>query len=256
MRRRCCTALASTPAGLLDAAMDRAEPHENLMRPLRLLTSFAAMILSPERRKALTSKAQSYAANLDRAMPYLESRGIAKEVGEMFMLGYVPYGDEYAGRLCIPYSTPAGVVQIKYRCADVTHGNHKNTTCSKYLYESGCGSHLYNARVLNAAVDLVVVTEGELDATCVQAYCGIPAVAYPGAKMWKGNPHYRLCFDAVREVVVIADGDTVGREAAAYVADSIGQNARVVNLPGDDGTDSNDFIINQGVQAFTERIYL
>jgi hypothetical protein len=170
----------------------------------------------------------------------------------MFTLGCVPRGDEYQDRLSIPYFTPTGVVAIKYRCVDPVHGDHKTVSCVKYLNESGCGVHLYNAQALVGAVDTVVLTEGELDAVTVQAFCGVPAVAYPGVDTWKKSPHWRLCFEAVGEVVVVADGDKVGKDAARRVAENIGLTARVVDMP--DGFDANSFIAQQGTNEFMRRI--
>lgn len=212
------------------------------------------MILPAERRQALTAKAQEYAGQINHAMDYLMSRGVSKEVANMFRLGYVTSG-EFAGRLSIPYSTPAGVVQIKYRCTDLSHQDgfkHVNEHCPKYLYEAGTGTYLFNAQVLIYAADRVVVTEGEMDAITVQAYTGIPAVGYPGVETWKAHPHWRLCFEGVNEVIVVADGNKVGKESARRVADSIGIGARVVEMPA--GEDSNQFIASQGAGAYLERI--
>lgn len=212
------------------------------------------MILPAERRRALTAKSQTYAGNVGSVLPYLLSRGITDEVAAMFSLGCATDGD-YRGRLTIPYSTPSGVVQIKYRCAEANHHDgfkHTDEHCPKYLYEAGTSTHLFNAQVLIHASDQVVVTEGELDAICVQAYCGIPAVAYPGADTWKRHPHYRLCFEGVGEVIVVADGDKPGKEAARQVADSIGVHARVIEMPA--GEDSNSILATQGAKAYQERI--
>lgn len=208
------------------------------------------MILPAHRRNALTQQARTYAGNLDLAMDYLLSRSISREAAEMFGLGYVTEG-EYQGRLSIPYQTPAGVVLIKYRCADLEHGDHKETNCPKYLYDAGSSVHLYNAHALTRA-DRCVVTEGELDSVCIQAYCGVPAVGYPGVETWKKQKHWRLCFEGISEVIVVADGDKVGREAARNVAESIGMSARVVNLP--DGDDSNSYMARHGAGAFLEVI--
>lgn len=212
------------------------------------------MIPPLERRRALTAKAQQYAGHADKATQYLGSRGITPQVAEVFLLGYVPDG-EFAGRLSIPYVTPGGVVQIKYRCTDLTHHEgfkHTHEECPKYLYEAGTGTFLYNAQVLIHAADEVVVTEGELDAICVQAYTGKPAVAYPGTETWKKHPHYRLCFEGVSEVIVVADGDKAGKASAKAVAESIGIHARVVELPA--GEDSNSYIASQGAGAYLERL--
>lgn len=212
------------------------------------------MIPPLERRRALTIRAQQFAGNVDKALDYLLSRGLTDEVARMFSLGYVVEG-EFAGRLSIPYSTPGGVLQIKYRCTDASHHEgfkHTNKDCPKYLYESGTGTHLFNAQVLIHTADTVVVTEGEMDAICVQAYTGIPAVAYPGVDTWQKHPHYRLCFEGVSEVIVVADGDKPGKESAKRVADSIGMSARVVEMPA--GEDSNSYIASQGAGAYLERL--
>ena len=212
------------------------------------------MILPLERRLALAAKAKTYAGNVEQALPYLLSRGITDQVAAMFSLGCVTE-DDMAGRLTIPYVTPAGVVQIKYRCTNLAHHDgtkHVEKGCPKYLYESGTGTYLYNAQVLIHASEQVVVTEGELDAICVQAYTGLPAVAYPGTDTWDKHRHYRLCFEGVSEVIVVADGDKAGRDSARKVAESIGMNARVIDMPS--GEDSNSYIASQGASAFTERI--
>ena len=213
------------------------------------------MILPAERRRALTAKAQTYAASVEQALPYLLSRGISREVAAMFCLGYVTEG-EYVGRLSIPYITPGGVVQIKFRCTKHDDANHKHVPpegvkCQKYLYPAGSGTYLYNAQVLITA-EKVVVTEGELDAICVQAYTGIPGVGYPGADTFKSQHHWRHCFEGVQEVIVVADGDDPGKRAARQVAEIIGLSARVVELPP--GEDSNSYIAGQGAGAFLERI--
>lgn len=206
-------------------------------------------MISSTRRATLTSQAEGYERNLHLAEKYLLDRGISLEVGQMFRLGYDP-DDEYKDRLAIPYWTPAGVVNLKMRCT--RHLDCKTASCRKYMAPAALGQHLYNAQVLMHASDTVVVTEGELDAICVQAYCGIFAVAYPGTESWKAHPHWRLCFEGIAEVVVVADGDEAGQGAAKKVADSIGMSARVVNLPT--GMDSNQFIQERGANVFAEFI--
>ena len=197
----------------------------------------------------LTAQAEGYERNLDMAEDYLLERGISLQVAQMFRLGYDKDGD-YKGRLSIPYWTPAGVVNLKFRCMKAH--DCKASNCPKYLFVPALGQHLYNAQVLMSACDTVVVTEGELDAICVQAYCAIPAVAYPGTESWKAHHHWRYCFEGIAEVVVVADGDEAGQGAAKKVADSIGMVARVVNLPS--GFDSNQFIQERGANAFAEFI--
>lgn len=208
------------------------------------------MLLSPERRKSLALKAEAYAGNVEEVLPYLATRGISDETADLFGLGYVSEG-QFQGRLSIPYITNAGVVQIKYRCLDIRHeidGKHKCE--AKYLGEAGCSTHLFNARALIGAGDIAVLTEGEMDAISVQSATEIPSVGYPGVNNWE--KFYRLCFEGVRDVVVVADGDDVGRKAAKAIAEKLGMVARVVDLG--DGYDSNKFLTEFGAEKLTERI--
>jgi DNA primase len=199
--------------------------------------------ITADRRELLTAKADSYTEHIDQALPYLEARGICAEAAQMFGLGFVVSG-EFAGRLSIPYWTPAGAVAIKYRALD---GGKP-----KYLNEHGTGTHLYNANALLWAGNRVVVTEGELDAVTVQYELDLPAVAYPGTETWLKNPHFRLCFEGIPEVLIIADGDDAGRKAAHRVAEDIGWQARVVPMP--EGEDANSFICKEGADAFAKRL--
>jgi DNA primase len=151
----------------------------------------------------------------------------------------------------VPYFTAAGAVDIKLRCTS-TH-DCKTVDCPKYLPAiAGNGQHLYNAQVLIQTSDLAVITEGELDAVCVQHYCAVAAVAFPGTESWNANRHWRYCFEGIGEVLVIADGDEVGHKAATKVAESIGMSARVIDMPAK--YDSNSYIQEKGANAFLELI--
>jgi len=114
-----------------------------------------------------------------------------------------------------------------------------------------------HSQVLRSAQQ-VVLCEGELDVIAVQAYCGVPAVAYPGTETWNRNKddndttHWPLCFEGIPRVWVIADGDGPGRNAAQRVADSIGWSAKVVDLGN--GHDANSYIAQFGATAFKERL--
>jgi DNA primase len=208
------------------------------------------LVLGPERRKALTAKAEALAADVAEVLPYLEARGITDEAADLFGLGYASEG-QYAGRMSIPYITPNGVIQIKYRCLDTSHEIDGKHDCSaKYIGETGCGSVLFNARALIGAGDIVVLTEGEMDAISVQSATELPSVGYPGVSSWK--TFYRLCFEGIREILVVADGDEPGRKAASQIAEKLGMSARVVDLG--DGYDSNTFITEFGPDKFIERL--
>lgn len=184
-----------------------------------------------------------------KARDYLKARGLYKAAAERFQLGYD--GD----RITIPYLTPAGPWHVKRRC--IADHDCKAVDCRKYLNTEGAEQHLYNAQALLDA-DTVVVVEGELDTISVEM-AGVPAVGFPGADTWKKLKHFRWCFDSVNEVIVVADGDKVGREAGKAVTDSLRTSlpdveVRFVSMP--DGHDSNSYILAEGDVAFLSLIGL
>jgi len=203
--------------------------------------------------------AKAYHQHLDLAMPYLAGdRALTREEAEAFRLGFVkePVTEEheqYVGRLCIPYMTPTGIVNLKFRCTE--HGSHEDCKPHghpKYYSLSGYGVRLYNVLALMKDATEVVVTEGEMDAVAVQSKLGIPAVGYPGATQWSGNPHWPLIFEGYSTVYVIADGDKPGREAAKEVARTL-RNARVIQCP--DEQDANDLVkTGDGRQWLADRL--
>lgn len=186
---------------------------------------------------------------------YILKRGLDETLIRRYRLGYVgiphkPEHEPFTGRMAIPYLTHAGVVDIKFRC--IEQHDCKQAKCTKYLYVTGGGNRLYNARAVLAADDQVVITEGELDAMAVSGMCGIPAVGYPGVDSWghRLNSHWPRVFHGL-SAIVVADGDEPGLKAAKAVAKTI-ENARVVPMP--DGHDSNSFIAEHGPDDFGERI--
>lgn len=187
---------------------------------------------------------------------YLSGRSISLAAIDRFRLGYTGDTENFAirNRLTIPYLTDVGSWSIKYRCVQ-NHNCKDIPHHPKYINDVGAAMHLFNARVLNTA-DQVVVTEGELDAIAVETQCGIPAVGYPGADQWGQNPFWRWCFDSVSEVIVVADGDDPGQKAAGVVSNSIRSaiqgEVRTVHLPA--GMDSNSFIAERGDMEYLEVI--
>ena len=211
--------------------------------------------LGTEQRNALESATALYQqalADSHSGTDYLTGRGLLGAASR-YRLGYVqePAAGHEAmkGRLSIPYITPAGVVDLKFRCI----GPHdcKAERCPKYLGTEGGGGWLYNARAVLAADDRVVITEGEFDAMAVSFTTGIPAVGYPGASTWAKARHWPRVFAGL-DVVVVADGDKPGIEAAKVVARTI-PDARIAVMP--DGEDANSFL-RFGPDAFRDKVGL
>jgi DNA primase len=112
---------------------------------------------------------------------------------------------------------------------------------------------LFNVNAFFQPSATIVVTEGELDALAVQQATGLPAVGYPGTSGWK--PFYFRCFSGYQTVVVVADGDEPGREAAKSVAKEIGRAAdtvRVVRL--EDGADASSVLVSEGPAGLSGRL--
>ncbi len=77
------------------------------------------MRLSNSQRAFLLQATETYKASIHLGKDYLASRGLSVEEVQRFHLGVVehplPGHEGYTGRLAIPYVTPSGVVDIRFR---------------------------------------------------------------------------------------------------------------------------------------------
>lgn len=201
------------------------------------------MRLSTLQRASLEEATTAYAAGIGPAVPYLQGRGLSAAQADTFRLGFVgddnvALGDEdYVGRLAIPYITPSGVVDIRYRAIGDNPG-------PKYLSRPGAVSHLYNVLAFGVETANICVTEGEIDTIVAQGLCGLPSVGVPGANNWKD--HFRLLFMDYDRVFVLCDGDQAGREFGKRLGKEL-DNAVIVHLP--DGHDVNSLYLAEGQEA-------
>ena len=205
------------------------------------------MSLSGELRKSLQQAAEKYHSQLGPAVPYLMARGVTQETAATHLLGYVAEPEigheQYRGRLAIPYITPSGVIDIRFRALDSDEG-------AKYLTRPGASSHMYNVPAFQEDVDVIAICEGEFD-TMIASQCGVTAVGIAGANNWKD--WYHRAFRDYRRVLVLTDGDSAGRELGKRIAQQIDV-AVVVPMP--DGMDVNEFVQAHGAQALRERVGL
>lgn len=217
--------------------------------------------LGTEQREFLERATSAYQEQLNgwaslsltsHAAAYLSDRGLTPNMVVHYRLGWVreplPSHEMMTGRISIPYLTPSGVVDMKFRC--IAHDDCQAAKCPKYLYVEGGGNRLYNGRAVLAANDTVVLCEGEFDAMAVSALTNVPAVGYPGTNAWSKGKHYPRVFAGL-DVVVVADGDDAGVKAAKVVAKSL-PDSRVVVMP--DGEDANSMLLKEGPEAFRDRI--
>ena len=77
------------------------------------------MRLSNSQRQFLLQATQEYAQHIHKAIDYLTTRGLSVEEAKRFHLGVVenplPGHEGYKGKLVIPYLTPSGVVDLRFR---------------------------------------------------------------------------------------------------------------------------------------------
>lgn len=148
--------------------------------------------------------------------------------------------ETYEGRLSIPYITPSGIVDLRFRSI-----NHEEP---KYLSLPNSATRLYNVKAFFEATDWICVCEGEID-TITLTKLGYPAVGIPGVKNIK-NHHYRILAD-FEKVYVFADGDQAGREFAKDLARKL---AGVIQIQIPENEDVNSMFIKYGSQWFEEKI--
>jgi hypothetical protein len=106
---------------------------------------------------------------------YLSTRHLSVEEARSFNLGVVadplPGHESYKNRLAIPYITPSGVVDIRFR----TMNNHDDP---KYMGIPGAKTTMFNAQVVLTAGSYICVTEGELDTVVLSVKTGSPISWY------------------------------------------------------------------------------
>ena len=202
------------------------------------------MRLSKSQKELLEKATESYAQNLQEIVPYLQSRGITEQTAVMFRLGFVrepEMGHEpYVGKLAIPYLTPTGVIDIRFRSLNSDGG-------PKYMSRPGATTHIFNINALGDDSDVLAICEGELD-TVVATQAGFSAVGLPGANNWKS--FYNRVLADWSKVILLCDGDNAGREMAKHLSREL-DNVFPVFMP--EGQDVNDVYLNEGAEGLRKR---
>ena len=202
------------------------------------------MRLSKSQKELLEKATESYAQNLQEIVPYLQSRGITEQTATMFRLGFVrepEMGHEpYVGKLAIPYLTPTGVIDIRFRSLNSDGG-------PKYMSRPGATTHIFNINALSNDSDVLAICEGELD-TVVATQAGFSAVGLPGANNWKS--FYNRVLADWSKVILLCDGDNAGREMAKHLSREL-DNVFPVFMP--EGQDVNDVYLNEGAEGLRKR---
>jgi DNA primase len=203
------------------------------------------MKVSLSQKASLAKAVQRYKGSIHLAEGYLAKRGLTLEDANTAHLGVVeeplPSHELYRGRLVIPYLTPTGVVDIRFRSMGPEE--------PKYMGLPGTHTRLYNVTALQEAGDFIAVCEGEIDALTLHLKCGIPAVGVPGATAWK--KHYTRILQDFEKVYVFADGDQPGSDFAKHLAKEL---QSVVTLQMPEGEDVNSQFLQYGYEYFREKV--
>ena len=203
------------------------------------------MRLSSSQKNFLLQATQKYAAKIELAEEYLLSRQLSVEEAKVFHLGVVedplPGHEAYKGRLAIPYITPSGVVDIRFR------GMYNEDP--KYMGLVGAKTTMFNTQACFVADKYICVTEGEFDCIMMTVKTMHPTIGIPGANNWK--PHYAKILDDFDTVIVLADGDAAGLEFGKKISRELG-NVNIVSMP--EGEDVNSVMIKRGSDWIDERI--
>jgi 5S rRNA maturation endonuclease (ribonuclease M5) len=201
--------------------------------------------LSSSQKNFLLQATQRYAAKIELAEEYLLSRQLSVEEAKVFHLGVVedplPGHEAYVGRLAIPYITPSGVVDIRFRAM--------HNEDPKYMGLVGAKTTMFNTQACFVADRYICVTEGEFDCIMMSVKTMHPTIGIPGANNWK--PHYAKILDDFETVIVLADGDAAGLEFGKKISRELG-NVNIVSMP--EGEDVNSIMIKRGSDWIDERI--
>ena len=203
------------------------------------------MRLSNSQRQFLLQATQRYGGTIELAAEYLSSRHLSVEEANIFHLGVVedplPGHEPYKGRLAIPYITPSGVVDIRFRAM--------HNEDPKYMGLVGAKTTMFNTKACFVADKYICVTEGEFDCIMMGVKTQHPTIGIPGANNWK--PHYAKILDDFEIVIVLADGDAAGLEFGKKISRELG-NVNIISMP--EGEDVNSMMVKRGSDWIDERI--
>lgn len=203
------------------------------------------MRLSHSQRESLEKAVNHYQASVTLAEEYLASRGLSLVDAATVRLGYVhePLAghEQFRGRLAIPYLTPAGVVDIRFRAIGPQE--------PKYMGMTGSETRLYNVNALLTAENYIAITEGEIDAITLNYKCGIPSIGVPGANNWKR--HYARLLHDFESIFIFADGDQPGADFAKKISQEV-SGITTIHMP--DGHDVNSMYLENGADWFINKI--
>ena len=207
---------------------------------------------SAQRKRTLATAALKAAANLRNnpqhdVYQYLtETRGLTPETLATFHLGLIEDGDpdfgDHAGWLSIPYLSPTGFVDLRFRNPD-PDGK------PKYKSLPGHSGRIFNPSAILTARDTIVIAEGEFD-TIILNQVGLHAIGVPGASAWR-KP-FELAVHGFENIIICEDGDDDG--AGKGLTSTIVKGLDWAKTVRFEGTDVNDYYLAHGAAALREKV--
>jgi DNA primase len=162
---------------------------------------------------------------IDSTHPYLAARGIATATAEEFGIGWYRGPGIFGGRLVIPIYNECG--ELVAYC-----GRAVDASTPRYRFPSGFAKSevLFNLhRAASAGQSAVVVVEGFFDCLKVHQAGMMPVVALMGTSLYESQQ--RLLLERFHRVILMLDGDAVGRRAATTIAARLRSDVSVHVVP-------------------------
>lgn len=184
-----------------------------------------------------TASYQAALAGDEGAVRFLLARKIDRALADTFRVGVVaeplPGHERFRGFMSIPYLDRNGFgLTLRFRC--LREHDHREEYHGKYMSVPDDIPRMFNVRAVHEAEDEIHVAEGEFDAMILNKV-GLPAVAIPGAQVWR--PHHRRMLAGFSRVWVWGDPDDAGADLVNKITRSLKQ-AKGVRLSEGDVTDT------------------
>lgn len=170
------------------------------------------------------------------ARVYAEGRGITQAEVDLYNLGYAVTG-RLEGRIIFPVLAGPRALPAGYSARTFVDAERKYLTPHETEdadLDAMFGEHLWPPP---AGRDVVVVTEGAINALSATRATGHPASSISGSDV---RPGHIVKIATFRTVVVLTDPDKAGVRAARGIASSLGRHTNVVRPRLPPGQDARD----------------
>ena len=188
----------------------------------------------------------------DKALQYLQSRGITQAVAERNNLSsqtvWMPQVGGEVSTICFPYYRNGELINAKYR------DGKKN-----FRMEKGAERILYGLSDVDP--DGTIIVEGEMDKLACEVAGWPNAISVPDGAPTPDTKNYASKFDflddqvaSVNRWIIAVDGDAPGDRLAEELARSFGREKCLVVSCREGCMDANDDLLKHGPDALRETI--